>query len=204
LLTASVEFGKSIKLLGKSSQCAIDATGLETRHVSKHFVLRAGHKRYWMRKWPKLTAVYDLSTHLALAVDVCVGPCQDSPQFAPAVRQAAQRQKLSLVLGDKGYDSEKNHALCREELKIPRTIIPVRRKSKLSPTRSWPATPYRREMKRTANREGYGQRWQAESAFSGLKRLLGSALRARNWTAQCAEVRLRVLTHNCMILANTR
>lgn len=188
--------------MGKASQVAIDATGLETHHVSKHFVLRAGHKRYWMRKWPKLTAVYDLSTHLALAIHVCVGPCQDSPQFAPAIRGAAQRQKLSLVLADKGYDSEKNHEICREELRIPHTIIPVRRKSKLSPTRSWPTTPYRREMKRVANREGYGQRWQAESAFSGLKRLLGSALRARTWAAQRAEISVRVLTHNCMILAN--
>jgi hypothetical protein len=157
-----------------------------------------------MRKWPKLTAVYDLASHLALAIHVCVGPCQDSPQFEPTIRGAVGRQKLSLVLGDKGYDSEANHRLCREELSISSTVIPVRRKSKRSHTRAWPETPYRREMKRKTNREGYGQRWQAESAFSALKRLLGSALRARTWIAQRAEIAVRVLTHNCMILAAAR
>jgi transposase len=153
-----------------------------------------------MQKWPKLTAVFDIDSHLALAIHRCIGPCQDSPQFAPAVRDAARRQKISQVLADKGYDAEHNHALCRDELAIPSTIIAVRRNT--NGTRQWPATPYRRAMKRHANRVGYGQRWQAESAFSAHKRLLGSALRARTWLMQQAEIALRVITHNCMITAN--
>jgi transposase len=47
----------------------------------------------------------------------------------------------------------------------------------------------------------YGQRWQVESAFSRHKRLLGSALRTRLWDGQVAEVLLRVVVHNLMILA---
>ena len=103
------------------------------------------------------------------------------------------------VLADKGYDAEHNHRLCREELGIPSTIIAVRRNS--NGTRQWPKTPYRREMKRKVNRVGYGQRWQAESAFSMHKRRFGPSLRARGWTAQQAEIRLRVLAHNLLLLA---
>ena len=70
-------------------------------------------------------------------------------------------------------------------------------------TRQWPTTFYRRQMKRRHRRTGYGQRWQAESAFSAQKRLLGSALRARCWLNQKAEMAVRVLTHNLMLLAHS-
>lgn len=130
-----------------------------------------------------------------------MGPCQDSPQFAPAVRQAVERQQIDELMGDKGYDAEHNHRLCREELAIRSTLIAVRRKNRRSRNRKWPTTPYRREMKRILSRSDFGQRWQIESAFSRHKRLLGSALRARTWPTQQSECLLRVLTHNVMLLA---
>ncbi|MEW6360465.1 MAG: transposase, partial [Planctomycetota bacterium] len=46
----------------------------------------------------------------------------------------------------------------------------------------------------------YGQRWQIETAFSMIKRLLGSALRARYYHSQCREMYLRVITFSLMIL----
>jgi transposase len=56
-------------------------------------------------------------------------------------------------------------------------------------------------MKKRFPKRKYGQRWQAESAFSRHKRLLGSALRARSDAARERECYLRVLTHNIMLLA---
>jgi hypothetical protein len=58
-----------------------------------------------------------------------------------------------------------------------------------------------RQMKRRFHRRKYGQRWQAESAFSRHKRLLGPALRGRSESSRADECRLRVLTHNLMLLA---
>ena len=46
----------------------------------------------------------------------------------------------------------------------------------------------------------YGQRWQVETVNSMLKRLLGSALRARRYWSQCREITLRSLTLNIMII----
>jgi transposase len=40
-----------------------------------------------------------------------------------------------------------------------------------------------------------------ESGFSRSKRLLGSALRATKCENQKAEILLKVITHNCMLLA---
>lgn len=185
-------------LLAEQSRAAIDATGLESRHVSRYFIWRLG-ARHKFSTYPKLTVVCDLSTHLFLGSHVCMGPCVDSPQFKPAMVQAVSNQPITELLGDKGYDAEHNHALCRERLGITSTTIAVRRNT--NGTRQWPSTPYRRAMKRVAARKAYGQRWQVESAFSRNKRLFGSALRARTWPMQQWECSLRVLTHNLMLLA---
>jgi hypothetical protein len=147
---------RAIGLLPKRSRAAIDATGLESRHVSRYYVWRLGG-RHARLAWPKLTIVCDLSTHLWLSAFICMGPCQDSPQFTPAVEDAVKNQPIDELLGDKGYDAEHNHRLCREQLGIRSTIIAVRRNT--NGTRIWPTTPYRREMKSSEARIGYGQRW---------------------------------------------
>lgn len=193
-----VEIAREIDLLPQRSSVAIDGTGLETRHISRYFQWRKGVCVEAVA-YPKLTAVCDLKSHLWLGVDVCMGPCVDSPQFRPAVTQAAANHPIRRLLGDKGYDAEHNHVLCREELGISSTVIPARKNPKR--TRKWPLTKYRRQMRRKHNRRGYGQRWQAESAFSRFKRVLGASLRARHWHSQQWEVLVRVLTYNIMLLA---
>ncbi len=67
--------------------------------------------------------------------------------------------------------------------------------------RRWPKEPYRRQMKRRFFGQVYHQRWQVESLISRLKRRLGSALRSRIWQTQKQECRLRVLTHNLMLVS---
>lgn len=192
-----VEIALQNKLIPKRSNAAIDATGLETRHVSRYFQWRKG-VRVAAVTYPKLTAVCDLESHLVLAAEVSLGPSVDQPQFKAAITNAVAVQPIARLLGDKGYDAEPNHILCRELLGIDATIIPARR----SPQGGrWPLSRYRRQMRPRKNREGYGQRWQIESLFSRHKRLLGAALRARSWATQQWEILARVLTHNIMLVA---
>ncbi len=174
----------------------VDATGLEARHVSRYFVWRTGYRRFRRRRWPKLTLVGEAATHLVGGVVVTSGPSQDSPQFPAAVRQAAQQVRWDRIIADTAYDGEHNHRLCREELGIRSTVIPLNRRR----TRRWPKTRYRRQMQRRFFRRVYRQRWQIESLISRHKRRLGSALRSRTWPTQKQECLLRVLTHNLMIV----
>jgi transposase len=112
------------------------------------------------------------------------------------MREAAVLMDFNRILADAGYDAEHNHVLCRKKLGIPSTVIPARKRT----SRRWPTAKYRRQMRRRFFKRVYGQRWQVESAISRHKRRLGSALRARSWSAQKTECLLRVLTHNLMIL----
>jgi transposase len=177
---------------------AVDAAGLETRHASSYLGLRRGGQGPRQRAWPKLTAVFHVASHLIFGAVPGVGPSQDSPDFTPAMCQAAGLVHVDTALGDAGYDAEHNHRLCREDLGVRQTVIRLNRRNT---GRRWPKTPYRRAMRRHFPKATYNQRWHAESGFSQHKRRLGSALTARGDHAQARELALRVLTHNLMILA---
>ena len=112
------------------------------------------------------------------------------------MRQASRHIRFDRLLGDAAYDAEHNHVLCRDELGIRSTVIPINPRR----SRKWPRTHYRRQMKTDFHNQIYGNRWQVESSFSRNKRRLGSAVRARTEPAQFAEAQLRVLTHDLMIL----
>ena len=212
--TAALARARAAGLVGGALVAAVDATGLDARRVSLYF-LRVQRYRHsgervadprgqWTRTWPRFTAVVETHSHLVLGAVVRAGPAQDSPDFAPAMRQAAALlapQPFAAALGDAGYDAgydaEPNHRLCREELGIPRTAIKINRRRTGA---RWPPTPYRREMRRAFPRALYHQRAQAERVCSRLKRRLGAALTARHAASQRREIVLRVLTYNLMLL----
>lgn len=183
-------------MIGSSAEVCVDATGLESRHISRHFLARSGRmKRY--RSYPKLTVLSENRTHLIAADLVERAPANDAPGLPPVVRQAARRLSISVLYADAAYDSEAHHRLCREELGMDRTIIPINSRGR---PQAVPSTPYRAEMKERFPQEQAGQRWQVESVISRLKRRLGSSLTGRTDQSRARECHIRVLTHDLMIL----
>ena len=185
-----------MKLIPKRPIGAVDSTGMESRHASRYYVHRVGYKRFLRYSWPKITAVCEVNTHLFAGWIVTRGPSNDSPQFIPVMKQAAEGIPFTAALADAAYDGEHNHRFCREDQQIEQTRIPLNRRR----GRKWPKEPYRRQMKTQFDKELYKQRSQIESVFSRHKRLMGSALRGRTETSQKRECLYRVLTHNLMIL----
>jgi hypothetical protein len=178
-------------------EASIDATGMESHHVSRHFLFRTGRMKQY-RRFPKLTFVSHHATHLIAAMRFRYGPCQDSPDFLPAVGQAVRHLPIDRLLGDGAYDVENHHQVCRTRWNIRSTIFPI------NPRRSHQHTPkthYRAQLHRRFPNRLYRRRWHAESTISQHKRRLGAALRSRSETQRECECRLRVVTHNLMILA---
>ncbi len=153
-----------------------------------------------MKRWPKLSATCDIASHFILSAEVSMGPKRDTCEAEEILREAHRRIPFRTALLDAGYDAEWVHVLAREELGA-QSVIPPKGGPK---TRKWPRQKYRRQMKRRFFKRLYGQRWQIESVFSRHKRLLGSALRATSWDGQQREIRLRVLTHDLMLLRRGR
>ncbi len=183
----------------------MDGTGLESRHTSRYFFKRSG-KKHSSRLWTKLTVAVDTNSHFLAGATVAAGPSNDSPQLRPVMAQASLVVTWDRVLADAAFDAEAHHADAREELGVRSSVIPLNRRGQ---GRKWPKTAYRRQMvkrfrkrpKGARHKRVYGQRWQAESAFSRHKRRLGSALGGRSDASRERECQLRVLTHNLMLLA---
>lgn len=180
---------------------AIDGTGFETRHISSYFVKRRakGEKNIFQMttytRYPKAGIIVDCSTHCVLAIVPERGAGPDVTHFKKAITEAEKNVRLKTLTADAGYDGEPSHVFARE--RGIRTIIPA---TIGRPSASLPKGKWRKIMATRCNKKLYGQRWQVETVNSMVKRVLGSALRARSYWSQCRELMMRFLTHNVMIL----
>lgn len=187
-------------------RAAIDSTGLECSCASGYFVRRraaigTAWKTVIYHHYPKLSVVCDVETHFVLAFRAARGPkVVDVVEFQPLLADALTRVRLTRISADAGYDSEANHRFAREECHV-RSLIP--------PTRGRPSTKpatghYRRLMQTRFDVEAYHDRPQVETVISMIKRRQGAHVRGINYWSQCRDLRLKVLTHNVMILLHIK
>ena len=125
----------------------------------------------------------------------------DARDYLPLLRDSKRRvPDLQVALADAGFDSHRNHDLARRRLRVCSWI----KASAGRPSDKPPASRYRRLMRKKlgGSQKGkpYGQRAQAETVNSMMKRNLGDSLRARTPQAHKKEQMLRVLTHNISLL----
>lgn len=188
-------------LSGTVPLAALDGTGLESRHASSYYVhRRAKGGKSWQtttyQRFPKASILCDCKSHLILAVVPGRGPGPDIKHFRTALDQALSRVRIATLTADAGYDAEHTHQFAREKRGV-RSLIPAT----IGRQTTKPASGYwRRQMQTRLHLTRYPQRWQVETVNSMLKRLLGSALRARTYWSQCREILLRTITLNVMIL----
>jgi Transposase DDE domain len=146
--------------------------------------------------FPKLEMVCDCSCHLILCAFATIGPMVDLNSFRRLLFSTLARVGVNTLLADAGYDTESNHRFARDGCRVRSVIPPLHGR----PTDKLPSGPHRRLMKFFRDFR-YGQRWQIETVVSMMKRNLGSFVAARSDRARSAEVMLKVLTHNLMIIA---
>jgi len=199
------------RLLGDT--CAIDSTLYDTHHRSRHYEQRCrqfssdnkntanSRRSRSARRTPKLSLGVDTRSHIILAARARTGMGSDVPDFVPLARQSKRRRKaLRMVLADRGYDSHANHQFARTQLKM-RSLIPI---GIGRPSAKPPASWYRRRMRKqlSGSQKGkpYGQRAQAETVNSMMKRNLGDHLRAKTPQGRRKEQMLKAITHNLMIV----
>jgi hypothetical protein len=194
-------------LIQERPEGAADATGLSADGRSSYYAQRIKRfkgkkpkktRRYALPKWPKINGIVHTQSHLIIAASVTEGPSHDSPELPALLKQASRRLQFDRLLADSGYDSEEHHRLARHEHHIRSTVIALNKRNQ---GRRWPKTKYRRQMKKSFPRRVYGQRSQAESAWSRHKRRLGWVLSSKSDQAQVFECQNRIMTHNLMILA---
>src|SRR5438105_1651003 len=179
LFSASVKCAREAGLLkqdckdDKTRLADCDSTGMEARQVSHYFTRRAGRKQ---RKFPKFWAVVAAATHVCLAMAPGSGPSPDDPQFHRVAREAHDREKFAALAADAGFDGEHHHRFLYEKLDGVIGIIPPERGRRRKSKKQQRSGFFRRFIHQHWPKQLYGQRWQVETFFSMLKRLLGSFL----------------------------
>lgn len=138
----------------------------------------------------------DTTNHLVVAGIPEQGPRFDRTHYRSALKEASRQKGIRALLADAGYDGEANHIHARELYGIRAIMPPLIGRNRTAR----PKTKYRRLMKTRWPKKLYGQRWQAETVMSMLKRNFGSALRARSYWSQRREIMLRLFAHNVMIV----
>jgi Transposase DDE domain len=183
------------------ARTAIDSTGLESTAASGYFVHRRRYvggpwKTVVYHRFPKIGIVCDVETHFILAADVGRGPKPDVADFRPLLAAALARVRVERIAADAGFDSEANHAFARHECGV-RSIIPAKHGR---PTKKPASGHYRRLMQTRFDIAAYRDRIQVETVISMIKRRLEGFVRGRNCWSQRRDLRLKVITHNVMIL----
>ena len=150
------------------------------------------------RRFVKLTIGAELKTQLVTSVKVRRGPANDNRDFEPVVRRAHAIKRIKVGIGDKGYDSERNHELLRDELHA-QSIIPARHED----VPVWRTRGrYRKEMKRGYSKKTYHQRSKDETIFSVVKRTMGDEVRSIGVKAQNNEMRMKIISYNAARIAS--
>ena len=184
----------------KTRIAAADSTGLESGHTSAYFGKRSGQKKH---RFPKLWAVVHAASHVCLSLACGGGPGPDDPKFRRLSHEAKRRLgDLRAILADSGFDAERHHVMLQELKTLG--IIPPRRGRPRSVSDKGKRGGFFRNFWHgiwDQAKDLYGQRWQVETFFSMLKRLLDSFLRATKRWSRLREMSLKVLTVNLMLLA---
>jgi hypothetical protein len=181
-----------------------DSTGIESSQISPYFIKRRSPKHKTPQTttyshYPKLELLCDCDTHFVLAAIPALGPHPDIDRlrallFAPLSRGIY----IDTALFDAGYDSEPNHRFVRDCCHI-RSVIPATTGRPCRDPTKPPSGKWRHLMWRYRDYR-YGQRWQVETTISMIKRRLGGYVLNRSNPARFAEMMLKVLTHNIMLI----
>jgi Transposase DDE domain len=173
----------------------IDSTGFKITHASQYYTELTGTRR----KYAKLSIGADVLQQIICTIKIRRAPARhDNIDFRPIITRTSDILPLSVVIADKGYDSEDNHLLVREDLHAF-SVIPARYEH----VPIWKTHgKYRKQMKRGYSKLLYNQRNKDETIISVIKRLFGEHITSRLVRTQNRELSFRCIAYNTHRLTN--
>lgn len=178
-------------LAGLKDICSgIDGTGHSKLRGSKHYYKRTG-KRAKKKDFVKVVGIDDLTTQLVLALKIRKKARHDNVDFKPSVNRVARFADIDLVIGDKGFDAQKNHEIVHKHgalliTPLKNGNVPVWRTSGED----------RKKLKRYFPEKKYHRRSKKETVWSVVKQKLGDAVTSLTFHMQKIELICRYLAYN--------
>ncbi len=141
----------------------------------------------------------DLLKQVICTMKIMRAPARhDNVDFRPLVESAGAIMPLSVVLADKGYDSEENHVLVREQYHAY-SVIPLRYQD----VPVWRTHgKYRKQLERGYPKPLYYRRNKDETITTLIKRLFGVSLTSRMVRTRNRELTFRCTAYNMHRMTN--
>jgi len=166
-------------MMPRSGRCGIDASSLDKRHSSKHYIKRCKIKLKCM----KITLLIDTEYLTILAIHITVTRKHDSKIVLPLIDKTGENFLIKILVGDKGYDDK----AVRDELRKLgiRPLIPHREFKNIDKAHN-----------ARINKKDYHRRSMNETVNSMIKRNYTDELMSRSWKNQYKEVLFLAIVHN--------
>ena len=190
----SVLLESLIARLVKSNQeslVAIDGTGFSLNARSPYFCVIAGERNRFMQT----NVAAEVKRRLIIAVRLRRKKRHENIDVPYLMEQSSKQLKITAFLGDKAYDSRKNHE--GAEKYGAEFISPIKNRER--------SRIYGYQRKRLAKdfpSEIYNQRVIIESIFSAIKRRFGHIIYAKKFNAQKNELLFRFIAYNTETIVN--
>lgn len=171
----------------KSRIVAIDGTGFSLIKRSIYFGTVVGE----IKRFVQYIIAADVETKLITAISLKRKKRNENVAVPQLMRKTSRSGEVSTYLGDKLYDSEKNHELAekynaRFVAPLKRENIPIRRRKGV----------HRKKLARDFPQKLYNKRSVIEGIFSAIKRKFGQMIYAKKHKTQKNELLFKTLAYN--------
>jgi transposase len=173
---------------------AIDGTGFSLIKRSVYFGTVVGE----IKQFLQYVAVADVKTKLITAISLKRKKRNENIAVGELMRKTSKSGKVSVYLGDKLYDSEKNHELAKKH--GAKFIAPLRKENVPTYRRRG---INRKELSKNFPTEIYKKRSIIEGVFSAMKRKFGQMIYSKRFKTQKNELLFRTVAYNLDRLVNS-
>ena len=173
----------------------IDSSGFKATNSSQYYTDKARLRK----KYLKLSLGAEVLYQIICDIKIRRSPKRhDTIDFQPIIENISEIVPVSVVVADKGYDSEQNHVIVRDNIHAF-SVIPAR----FEHIPIWKTYgKYRKQMKRGYSKTLYNQRNKNETIMSVIKRLFGECVTSRLIRTQNRELSFRCIAYNMYRLTN--
>jgi len=175
----------------EASLVAIDGTGFSLNARSPYFCTIAGERNQFMQT----NVAAEVRRRLILAVKLRRKRRHENIDVPYLMKQSSKQLPITAFLGDKAYDSRKNHE--EAEKYNSRFISPIKDRE-----RGRIYGYQRRKLAKDFPSEIYHQRVIVESIFSAVKRRFGHELYSKRFDTQKNELLFRFIAYDAEKLVN--